>query len=265
MLFKWLTLITLRIVMALKVKNISFSFDGEKKVLKNISFSSKNKDTIAIVGPSGCGKSTLLRLIGGILRSNKQVTVEGNISINGLNPIEWIKQGKEGFMFQEPTLLPHLTVKENIKFPLRILNNDLQNDELERIIETVGLTKYINYLPSQLSGGMKTRVALARTFITKPQLLLLDEPFGALDVKWKFSLYKELELLRESFSPQVIIVTHDIQEALLLSNQILVFDSRGTIVKEYHIKKPLPRVFESESIQDLQTEYLEIQQLIMNN
>lgn len=258
-------LINLFSIDMVKVNNISFSYDGNLDVLKDISFESHNMDTIAIVGPSGCGKSTLLRLIAGVLQAQSIGVVKGSITINNLSSKDWLRKGKTGFMFQEPTLLPNLSVKENIELPLKILKKNYDTNELDDIIKTVGLTEYIDYLPNRLSGGMKTRVALARTFITKPELLLLDEPFGSLDVQRKFSLYRELELLRKSFNPQVIIVTHDINEALLLSNHILVINSKNSLAKEYIIEKPLPRVFKLDSIKELQNEYYSIQQIIMND
>ena len=113
---------------------------------------------------------------------------------------------------------------------------------------------------------MKTRVALARTFITRPNLLLLDEPFSSLDIRWKFHLYRELETLRSTYDSTIVLVTHDIQEALLLSNHILVFGQNGRILKEFFIDQTLPRVFNAkmDSIKLLQKEFFEIQQLIMN-
>lgn len=246
------------------VENISFAFENNKFVLNNVSFKSNGDNTIAIVGPSGCGKSTLLRLLSGMIQKNSKYQFEGSIFIEGTNASEYVKSGKVGFMFQEPALFPNLTVKENISLPTKLKNNKFSHN-LDKIIETVGLKEFVDYLPNKLSGGMKTRVALARTFITQPQLLLLDEPFSALDVKWKFILYRELELLRQSYSPLVIIVTHDIQEALLLSNHVLVFGGDGRISEEIQIEKSLPRVFETDAIKGLQSEYLQIQDLIMNH
>lgn len=250
--------------MVLSVKSLSFGFTHKKNVLNNISVEYLNNQTIAIVGASGCGKSTFLRLLCGIIQKDKKNILEGDIKIDGFSPDNYTKQGKVGFMFQEPTLLPNLTVKENIVFPMKLKNQE-DADTVNKLLETVGLKEFEHYLPKDLSGGMKTRVALARTFITKPQLLLLDEPFSALDIRWKFLLYRELEVLRAQFSPMVVVVTHDIQEALLLSNRILVFGKNGQILKEININKPLPRVFQTDAIKDLQEEYLEIQNLIMND
>jgi ABC-type nitrate/sulfonate/bicarbonate transport system ATPase subunit len=130
--------------------------------------------------------------------------------------------------------MPNLTVKENIELPLKIkgISADFKVREL---IATVGLTEYENYLPKQLSGGMKTRVSLARSFVTEPELLLLDEPFSALDIAWKSKLYVELEKLRNKFNSTVLIVTHDVQEALLLANKVAVLSKDGIVKADYTI------------------------------
>lgn len=209
-------------------KDISFQYTEGKKVLQHISFDLEKGKTLAIVGASGCGKSTLLRIVSGILPSNNHNQLSGKLSIETLSPDEYRQTGKLAFMFQEATLLPHLTVKENIQLPLKIKGN---NDEkkVADLIKAVGLEEYANYLTKQLSGGMKTRVALARSFSTKPELMLLDEPFSALDIAWKSKLYVELERLREYTSTTVVIVTHDVQEALLLADYVLVMNKYGAI------------------------------------
>lgn len=214
--------------MFLKIKNISFGYHSERTILQNISFHLQKNETLSIVGASGCGKSTLLRIISGILPNSKNNILHGQMSINDQTPDEYRKTGKLGFMFQEATLMPNLTVKENIAFPLKIKGTN-NNAKVSELLETVGLTEYSSYLPKDLSGGMKTRVALARSFITGPELLLLDEPFSALDISWKSKLYIELEKLREKYHTTVVFVTHDVQEALLLSNDVLVFSKSGEI------------------------------------
>jgi len=248
--------------MKIEISDFSFGYNKESKVLNNLNLSCNNNHTIAIVGASGCGKSTFLRLCCGILSNNKGYDFNGNFSIDGKEPSDLVKNGEVGFMFQEPALFPNLTVKENINLPLK-LNKTKGTDEIvQSLIDKVGLSNYSNYLPAELSGGMKTRVSLARTFITKPKLLLLDEPFNALDIKWKFYLYRELETLISEYTPMVFVVTHDINEALLLSNHIFVFGKNGTILKELNIKKPLPRVYNENSLKELQDEYFDIQNLI---
>lgn len=250
--------------MKIEINNVTFGYTSSRYVLNNISLNEKGNNVIAIVGASGSGKSTLLRLICGILKKEKNNFFSGSIKINGYSASEFTKQGNVSFMFQEPNLLPHLTVRENISFPLRLRKGDL-NGTIDTLLNTVCLKEFENYLPSQLSGGMKTRVALARTFSTKPDLLLLDEPFSALDIRWRFILYRELITLQEKYSSTVIIVTHDIQEALLLSNHILVFGQNGSVIEEVLIDKLLPRVFMDDAMKSLEKEYYNIQKLILTN
>jgi NitT/TauT family transport system ATP-binding protein len=209
-------------------ESVSFRYAAEKQVLNGVSFALRKGNTLSIVGASGCGKSTLLRIISGILPNAKEDRLSGQISISGQTPDEYRRSGKLAFMFQEATLMPNLTVRENITLPLRIKGVG-DEERVGGLLQAVGLADYADYLPRELSGGMKTRVALARSFVTRPQLLLLDEPFSALDIAWKSKLYIELERLREQFHTTVIFVTHDVQEALLLSNDVLVFNQRGEV------------------------------------
>jgi len=213
-------------------ENVSFRYTREKAVLDDVSFALHKSHTLSIVGASGCGKSTLLRIISGILPNAKDNRLSGKVSINGQTPDEYRRSGKLAFMFQESTLMPNLTVRQNITLPLKIKGLE-DNEKVNGLLRIVGLTDYADYLPKHLSGGMKTRVALARSFATGPQLLLLDEPFSALDIAWKRNLYIELEKLREQYHTTVVFVTHDVQEALLLSNQLIVMSHTGR-VKECH-------------------------------
>lgn len=219
----------------LDAKNIVFGYNKNTTVLNDLSFNVTKGATVAFVGASGCGKSTLLRIISGILPNTNDNQLNGQVRINGQIPDEYRKAGRLAFMFQEDTLMPNLSVKENIALPLKIkgINDD---KKINTLVQTVGLTEYTNYLPKQLSGGMKTRVALARSFVTGPELLLLDEPFSALDIAWKSKLYIELEKLREQYHTTIIFVTHDVQEALLLSNNVLVFNDIGEIQKCYTLE-----------------------------
>jgi NitT/TauT family transport system ATP-binding protein len=213
-------------------EKLSFRYTREKSVLDGVSFALQKSHTLSIVGASGCGKSTLLRIMSGILPDAKDNHLSGKVSINGQTPDEYRRSGKLAFMFQESSLMPNLTVRQNITLPLKI--KGIKDDEkVNSLLRIVGLSDYANYLPKHLSGGMKTRVALARSFATGPELLLLDEPFSALDIAWKSNLYVELEKLREQYRTTVVFVTHDVQEALLLSNQIIVMSHVGQI-KESH-------------------------------
>lgn len=221
--------------MFLNSQHLNFAYTEQKLVLNDITFSLAKGKTLAIVGASGCGKSTLLRILSGILPNSNNNSLQGEITIDGLTPNEYRQTGKLAFMFQEATLLPHLTVKQNIELPLKIKGN-INEQKINNLIKTVGLEEYSNYLPKQLSGGMKTRVALARSFSTNPELLLLDEPFSALDIAWKSKLYVELEKLKEETGTTVVVVTHDVQEALLLADHVIVMNSFGSIETRKEIK-----------------------------
>lgn len=255
--------------MNVELKNVSFGYSQNVQVLKDISFTLNKGETLAIVGASGCGKSTLLRIISGILPNDKKNILQGKIAVDNLTAKEFIKTGKLSFMFQEATLLPNLSVKENVKLPLKIRKLNA-NSEADGVLETVGLSNYKDYLPKQLSGGMKTRVSLARSFISNPEILLLDEPFSALDIGWKSKLYLELENLRAKNNSSVIIVTHDIQEALLLAERIIVLGKDGKILEQkkiiskYSIKERIENI--SEFLAEIYTDYLiPIQEMIKNN
>lgn len=213
----------------LRVKNLSVGYDSSHAVLKNLSFDVPSGETIAVVGLSGCGKSTLLKAISGLLTSFDESDYRNSVTFNGLLVSEILNKGELSFMFQKPKLLPYLTVKRNVEFPLRITGGD--KSVVDDIISKIGLSKQSNFLPFKLSGGMKTRVALARSFITNPKLLLLDEPFSSLDVAWKKSLYEQLDELKKLFRTTVILVTHDIEEAIFLTdNQVLVLGMKGEFI-----------------------------------
>jgi NitT/TauT family transport system ATP-binding protein len=215
----------------INAKDISFHYTEGKNVLQNISFNLEKGKTLAIVGASGCGKSTLLRIISGILPGTKSNGIQGTILVENQTSDQYRQTGKLAFMFQEATLMPHLSVKENIELPLKI-KGKIDPQKVIDLIRVVGLEEYVNYLPKQLSGGMKTRVALARAFVTEPELLLLDEPFSALDIGWKSDLYKRLVSL---FHTTVVIVTHDVQEAILLADEIIVLNRKGSLQANFSV------------------------------
>jgi len=253
----------------IKLDDISFSYTDNQPVLNNISFSQQKGETLGVVGVSGCGKSTLLRIISSILPSDESHDLKGEIQIKGFSPNEYRKTGNLSFMFQEATLMPNLTVQQNINFPQKIRSIKDRNKTLD-LLKTVGLEKFSDYLPKQLSGGMKTRVALARSFITEPELLLLDEPFSALDIAWKSKLYNELEDLKNRYQTTIVLVTHDIQEALLLCDKIIVLKSNGKIMGEENIQSEMAveeRVSNVSSyLQEVYSRhYIPIQKLIMDD
>ena len=219
--------------MKIEIQNITFGYDKSRNIINDLSLNLNDDKVVAIVGVSGCGKSTLMRLISGLIVKGKDNFFEGKITVNELSPVEYRQRGKLSFMFQEPALLPNLSVYENIALPFRIKGILNSQEKVDAVIETVGLTAFKNYLPKSLSGGMKTRVSLARSFITQPELLLLDEPFSALDVAWKTEIYEELKTLKEKFNTTVLFVTHNIDEALALSNKVLILGVDGNIIKDY--------------------------------
>lgn len=254
--------------MFLNSQHLNFAYTEQKLVLNDITFSLAKGKTLAIVGASGCGKSTLLRILSGILPNSNNNSLQGEITIDGLTPNEYRQTGKLAFMFQEATLLPHLTVKQNIELPLKIKGN-INEQKINNLIKTVGLEEYSNYLPKQLSGGMKTRVALARSFSTNPELLLLDEPFSALDIAWKSKLYVELEKLKEETGTTVVVVTHDVQEALLLADKVFILGKQGiklfdkTVTKEYPIMSRLDDISKFNNTEQFQLLYSAIQKFIL--
>ena len=194
---------------------------------------------ISVVGPSGGGKTTLLRVIGGLLEPTF-----GNILVGGLPPVEAQRHKTIGFAFQDPSLLPWRTVLQNIGLPLQ-LNNSFTPETInqpEHLMEIVGLTRFQDYYPYQLSGGMKQRVALARALVINPPVLLMDEPFGSLDEMTRGAMRYVLLQLWELSRKTVLFVTHSIPEAVLLSDRVIVMSSQpGRILQDLSIDLPRPR------------------------
>ena len=215
----------------LQVKNISKTYNtlnGEIEALKDISIDINEGDFTAIIGSSGCGKSTLFNIIIGL--ENKD---------NGI--IKKNDNLKIGYMLQEDALLPYLTIFENAMIGLKIQKKD--NDENKKyvlnLLKEYGLIEFINKYPKELSGGMKQRVALIRTLATKPDLLLLDEPFSALDYQSRIKVADDVYNIIKKEKKTAIMITHDIGEAISLSQVIYVFSKRPAVVKKkYNIKLP---------------------------
>ncbi len=192
---------------------------------------------VAIIGPSGCGKSTLLRLVGGLLKPSA-----GRVLVNGREP-EQAQRGKEvGFVFQDPALLPWRTVYSNVRLALEVNRNHRQTRDPNELLEFVGLAPFSGYYPHQLSGGMQQRVALARALVFDPPLLLMDEPFGALDEITRASMRYELLRIWQATKKTVLFVTHSIAEAITLADRVVVMSSRpGEIRGVVPVDLPRPR------------------------
>ena len=211
----------------LNIQNLSKSFftlDGEIEVLKDLNFSIKEGEKIAIVGPSGCGKSTILNLISGLIKPTKgTVNLKENV----------------GYMFQKDNLLEWRTIYKNITIGLevkgRITNN--QKEEIMNLLQKYGLYDFRNSYPSELSGGMRQRVALIRTLVLNPKILLLDEPFSALDAQTKILVNEDVYDIVSKENKSVILVTHDISEAIAFCDKIIVLTNRPASIKNvYEIK-----------------------------
>ena len=213
----------------LEVKNLSYSF-GNSPILKDINIHVNENEMIAIVGSSGVGKSTLFNLIAGVLK--KQT---GEITIGGSN--DYI--GKVAYMLQKDLLFEHKTIINNVILPLIIakVNKKETLEEGNKILKQFNLDKYANKYPQQLSGGMRQRVALIRTYMFKRKIFLLDEAFSALDAITKKELHKWYLDLKKEFNLTTLLITHDIEEALFLSDRIYILGNKpGEIIGEIKIE-----------------------------
>ena len=212
---------------------------GSVRALDRISMLVKDGEFVSLVGPSGCGKSTVLKLVSGLL-----APTDGNILLDG-QPVDGIPPSV-GFMFQQDALLPWGTTTENVAIALELrgVPRSERGPRAHELLRTVGLEGFEQAYPSTLSGGMRKRVALARVLAYDPGLYLMDEPFGALDAQTKVQLGAELLRIWDSLDRTVVFVTHDIEEAIALSDRVLVMSARpGRIKSEYRIDLPRPRDF----------------------
>jgi len=214
-----------------------FVTDGRPLVaLNGVSFAVRREEFVSIVGPSGCGKTTLLRIIAGLLRPTAgRVVFNGTFSRGRL---------RSALVFQEHGLLPWCTVLDNVALGLEFLGveRSVREARARGFIEQVGLARFERSYPHQLSVGMRQRVAIARAFVANPEILLLDEPFGSLDAQTRLVLQEEILRIWRDHRKLVVHVTHDIEEAILLSDRVLVMSGRpGTILEEIPIPLPRPR------------------------
>lgn len=214
--------------MQLKFEDVKKRF-GSLEVIKQFNAEVAEGELVALVGPSGCGKSTILHLAAGLEKpSEGRVLADGKL-ITAPNP-------QRTLVFQEHALYPWLTLQANVAMALELqgVSKKQAYSEAEGWLERVNLKGFEKYYPHQVSGGMRQRTALARAFMVKPEILLLDEPFGALDALTRMSLQDVLHELIEEHKPSVMLVTHDVDEALYLADRILVFGPRPThVLKEF--------------------------------
>ena len=226
----------------LEIKNVSKVFhtkDKDVEAIRNVSFNVKEGEFISIIGASGCGKTTLLRLIAGLEKN-----YGGDILLDG-KKVE--KAGLDrGVIFQEHRLLPWLTVEENLTIGLDGTKKELQ-DLAREYLKKVDLENFEKVYPSQLSGGLAQRVSIARALMRRPRILLLDEPLGALDALTRMNMQAEIDRIREEEKTTMIMVTHDIDEAIFLGDKVVVMKPRPAEVDQIiSIKIPRPRLRNSE-------------------
>jgi len=209
--------------LALVLENVSKSFSRKEKevtfALSPVNLTVEEGEFITIVGPSGCGKSTLLRLVAGLL-----TPTSGKLSLDGEEIMG--TDAKRGMAFQKPTLFPWLTVEENIAFGPKVRKEN-KKEEIERMLALTHLSDFRSAYPHELSGGMAQRVALVRTMINEPEVFLLDEPLGALDAFTRMKMQDELLLLWKEKKNMMLMVTHDVDEAIYMGTRVLVMAKAG--------------------------------------
>lgn len=216
------------------VKNMTKKF-GDLLVLDDVSFDVRKGEFLCVVGPTGCGKTTFLNCI-----TKLYEPTSGEILIDG-EPVN-LRKHNVSYIFQEYSTMPWLNVEENIAFGLNIKHRPESEvkQAVDEAIEMVGLQNFRKHYPNQLSASMLQRVVIARAFATKPELLLMDEPYGQLDIELRFKLEDELINIWEKLSTTIIFITHNIEEAVYISEDILVLTNKPTKIKE-RILNPLPR------------------------
>lgn len=236
-----------------KVMNLTKKFD-DLLVLDDISFEVKKGEFLCIVGPTGCGKTTFLNSLTKLYQPTS-----GEILINN-EPVD-LNKHSVAYIFQEYSTMPWLTVEENVRFGLEIKHTakEIVDQKVNEYLDIVGLTKYRNYYPDQLSASMLQRVVIARAFATEPELLLMDEPYGQLDIELRFKLEDELLNLWKRNGTTVIFITHNIEEAVYLGERILVLTNKPTkIKKEIMDDLPRPRDIASEAFVSLRNEVTDL-------
>jgi NitT/TauT family transport system ATP-binding protein len=214
-------------------KDVGKTFDNGTLALAHLDLVVHAGELVTLLGPSGCGKSTALRLIAGL-----EAPSAGTVSVPARQP------GDIGFVFQEPTLMPWANVADNVLLPLRLqkVPDNEARRRCEDVLALVGLSAFANAYPHQLSGGMRMRVSIARALAPRPSLLLMDEPFAAIDEISRFRLNDDLLRLRGELATTIVFVTHSVYESVYLASRVAVMAARpGRIVEEIAIAPPLPR------------------------
>jgi len=230
-------------VSAITIDSATKSYGTGAVILDRISLDVARQEFVSIIGPSGCGKSTLLKLVAGL-----SPITSGSVAVDGMTPVN--AREIVSFIFQDPTLLPWRTVRQNIVLGLELegMARDRSKEKVDEVLHLVGLTHVADSFPRQLSGGMKMRCSIARALATRPQVLLLDEPFAALDEMTRDRINEDLLRLRAEQGWTALFVTHSVAEAVFLSTRILVLAPHpGRIAHDIAIDLPFPRNEETRS------------------
>lgn len=240
----------------LNLDNVSKSFakvenDEVTHALNEISLTMHSGEFISLVGPSGCGKSTILRLVAGLISPTT-----GKITVNDKEVTE--PSPDRGMMFQKATLFPWLTVEKNIGFSLKMQGKLKGNeDKVERMLKVIGLESFRDDYPEQLSGGMAQRVALVRSLINEPNILLLDEPLGALDAFTRMNMQDEILKIWQEKGQLALMVTHDVDEAVYMGTRVIVLDANpGRVVADIKVDESFPRDRSSKTFVEYRNEIL---------
>ena len=215
----------------LTFEQVGKTFGRSVEALRGMHLEIRQGDFLSLLGPSGCGKSTALRLIAGLIHPT-------------VGRLRWEEASDLGVVFQEPTLMPWATVEDNVWLPLRLRGESkasVRNEILE-VLRLVGLAGFEGAYPRELSGGMKMRVAIARAMVTRPKLILMDEPFAALDEITRFKLNNDLLEMKAALDCTVIFVTHSVFESVFLSDRVVIMAARpGRVIEEMEVPEPYPR------------------------
>ncbi|MFJ4143865.1 ABC transporter ATP-binding protein [Pseudomonas sp. NPDC089734] len=240
--------------LALRIDNLShgFALDGQRlPVLDRVSLDIAPGEFVALLGPSGCGKSTLLRLVAGLEPADSGALLADGVPVSGPDPTRVV-------VFQDPTLYPWRRVWDNVALGLQAQGVlKAQSARVDAALAKVGLSQFGRAYPRQLSGGMAQRVALARALVNEPRLLILDEPLGKLDSLTRIAMQQELIDLWQRQGYTALLVTHDVEEALLLANRVIVFSDRPASIKaQLTIERPYPRHRDDPYLVDLRRQIL---------
>ncbi len=223
------------------LKNVSKRFalgkDESLLALENVNLTVSPHEFVTIIGPSGCGKSTLLRAVGSL-----EIPTEGSVTVGGRDPADLVKDHRLGVAFQDHALLPWLSSWDNVALPFRVARRPVDKERIAELLALVGIEGFEKSRPRQLSGGMRQRVAIARALALNPQVLLLDEPFGALDAVTRRNMNIELQRIWQEQSITTLLVTHSVEEAIFLADRIVVLTERpGKIKLVREVTFPRPR------------------------